>query len=66
MADCDLKVADLFKQSAKGVSFMARWTAHPYWEEKKKGLRGGDFGTGGAVRGVLAVTGEAIPLGVCP
>lgn len=46
--------------------FMARRTAHPYREEKKKGLRGGDFGTGGAVRGVLAVTGEAIPLGVCP
>lgn len=69
MADCDLKVADWLKQSAKGVFFMARpHDCSSLLGDKKKaeGLRGGNFGSGGVVRGVLAVTGEAIPLGVCP
>lgn len=44
--------------------FTAWWTAHPYWEKKRGD--GGILALEGVVRGVLAVTGEAIPLGVCP
>lgn len=65
MADFDLKVAILLpaaKVECKGC-VLNGLTGRSSLQE---GLRGGDFGTGGAVRRVLAVTGEAIPLGVCP
>lgn len=68
VADFDLKVAFLLlaaKVECKGCVLNGTTDRSSLLGEKE-GVRGGQFGTGGAVRGVLAVTGEAIPLGVCP
>ncbi|XP_056113000.1 BCL11 transcription factor A a [Rhinichthys klamathensis goyatoka] len=66
-ADFDLKVAVLLlaaKVECKGCVLNGT-TGRSSLLGEKEGLRGGEFGTGGAVRGVLAVTGEAIPLAQC-